>query len=403
MPFAILFDHRITVVLLFSLLGMMITSLHLEWAFLAKIHAESLLLVSLFILNSVKIIEDYIKKNGIISVSFFSWPLLLLSWFILWPLVSSFFNRDYLQILGDGEYRSLIKLLALLQVMVCLRSQDLFKRYFADMLLIFYFLLGCYFIYRVFWLHEIREFDGRPTLKIRNGDPNFLCTFFAMNVPIALLKAMDFFKRKKSWPSVLMIGISLFFVACAFITESRMGIFSLIIGLSWLLWKNREIELKIKWVILTAIAAVLAVVFSFGSFTQRFQQIQDKSNFDRLLTYKNGLQLFWDHPVVGVGMHKAKDFFFENTQFPDFQSESKRLEVHNTFLSLLAELGLIGLSLYLALLFWVTQQILKLSGRRQSYFISSLLILMLSALSVGLGYKDLVFLHLFSLVIISEI
>jgi O-antigen ligase len=396
-----LLNPRLRIILFLFVLAMMIVPIHQEFVFLGKIHIELVLMLVLVILNSLNILRDHFFNEKPISISYFEKPLLLLSWFIFLPLLSSFFNQDYLWIFEDGEFRSLVKIFIFLHIAVSLRDHRNFKKYFADSLIVFYFLLGVYFIYRFFWLNEIRDFDGRPSLKIRNGDPNFLCTFFSMIVPLAIYRALHFFNRRQIWASLLMTGISVVLVFCSLVTESRMGILALTIGLIGLIFLNKDIQHKMKWFFLLFVATSFGLIFSFGGIVQRFQQMNDRSNGDRLLTFQNGVQIFLESPILGVGMHKAKDFFFENTQYPAFQSESKRLQVHNTFLSLLAELGLIGLSIYMAILYWVYQRLLLLSRERRTYFMSSLVILLISSLSVGLAYKDLVFLHLFSLVLIS--
>jgi len=144
------------------------------------------------------------------------------------------------------------------------------------------------------------------------------------------------------------------------------------------------------------------VVINGERLLSRYAEIQDKSNTDRYLSWVNGWKIFIDNPIAGVGMHKTKNFFYQNTQYPPFQSEFSPLEVHNTFLKIGSELGLIGLSSFLLLYLWVWKSIFKMNSTRKYFLLSSLGILTLSIMTIGLAYKDLFVLHLFVLAALTQ-
>jgi putative inorganic carbon (HCO3(-)) transporter len=235
----------------------------------------------------------------------------------------------------------------------------------------------------------------RPSLKIRHGDANFLCTFFSMMIPLPLIQAWKSWNQKQILTTLIFTLISIFFVACAFLTESRMGLIAIAIGLAYLLIRPKWPFSKGKLIASLTIFLVIILAVNGERIFQRFADIQDKSNTDRYLTWQNGWQVFTDNPIVGAGMHKVKYFFYQNTHYPMFQSEFNPLEVHNTFLSVAAELGIIGLIFFMIFFLWPWKTILRLTDINRYFLISSMIILTLSIMTIGLVYKDLFILHLY--------
>ena len=159
-------------------LGLSITTLHLEFDFLVNNHFEFLifswtLLATFFYFIQNKIeIRVFLKKSAV--------PFFLVLLLILAPAVSSFFSDDYLNILKDGEYKTLVKILCLCPFLFYFLNKERLKNCILNSVVFFYTVFAFYFLYRFFVLHEAREFDLRPTLHIRHGDPNFLCLFFSV-------------------------------------------------------------------------------------------------------------------------------------------------------------------------------------------------------------------------------
>lgn len=175
-----------------------------------------------------------------------------------------------------------------------------------------------------------------------------------------------------------------------------MGLIATLIGLLYL--ASRPLfSISKRYLVGLLLVSVVAITFTSGDrIISRFSELNDKSNSDRYLTWVNGAELFVQNPYFGVGMHKAKNSFYQNTGYPHFQSESKALEVHNTFLKTAAELGLFGLAMFALIFIWPWKKLLSLNGPERYFLFSSMLILTLSLLTIGIVYKDLFVLHLFS-------
>lgn len=373
-------------------LFMAITTLHLQVPFFLNIHIEVLTLIAALILCILQIYQDktetFSNRNPLIIAA------TLGSLFIITPIITSLAVQDQLSVLYDDEYRTLLKMIIFTPCLFLVIKDKQNRNILLNGLILFYTIFALYFLYRYLILHEVREFDQRPLLKIRHGDANFLCTFFSMVIPLSLMQAWSAYKNGKMViTAMFMISTAILFIS-AILTQSRMGLIAIIIGLLYLL--TRPIFKASKKLLASGVLSII-VLFAINSehLIKRFSEIQDKSNSDRYLTWKNGFNVFSDYPIFGAGIHKAKLYFYQNTTYPHFQEEMKPLEVHNTFLKALAELGLSGFILFSILFFWPWSKTLKLRSSDKYFLISSMTILTLSIMTIGVLYKDLFILHLF--------
>ena len=364
-----------------------VTTLHVESSLLVSLRIESLTLLWTLFATCIHFITNKDEHKG---PMYFTLILGLL--FITTPLLSSLATQDYLNVLLDEEYQTLVKMILFIPCLVLVLKKKEWREVTLDFLVLAYGIFAIYFLYRYLILHEVRDYDLRPQLKIRHGDANFLCTFFSMMIPLSLLQSW----KSQGLKKILFIGTALLLSVCVVLTESRMGLIATSVGMLYFL--SRPVYRYSKRIIPVIILIfVVALGFSGERILKRFSDIQDKSNSDRFLSWENGFQVFTDQPFFGAGIHKARDSFYHNTGFPHFQSEAKTLEVHNTFLKTLAELGLIGFSVFCFVFFWPWIKTIRLKSEERYFYLSSLIILSLSILTIGLTYKDLFILHLFLL------
>ncbi|XGC79499.1 O-antigen ligase family protein [Bdellovibrio bacteriovorus] len=384
-------------------MGLAITTLHLEVPFLVSIRLELLLFISAL---SLTVLQQWINREEVLSFSHsLAIPVLLIGFYALSPVLASLAAGTELQVLDDPEFKTLLKILFLAPAIYLVLSKARYKDLILNSLILFYSVLGFYFLYRYLVLHEAREFDLRPLLNIRHGDPNFLCTFFSMTLPLALLQASQSFSKRKNLQGILFAVAAVFLGACAIITQSRMGLVALLLGLGFLYTRkltNHPKETVVKVIVAPVLVGALAFAFFSTDVAKRFTEIKDKSNLDRILTYENGFKVFADNPLFGAGMHQAKNFFYRNTTYPHFQSEAKPLEVHNTYLNVLAELGVVGFLSFAGFFLWCFLEISKCAGSVRYYLYSSFIIFFISGFGVGMSYKDLFILHFFVLAAVAK-
>lgn len=375
-------------------LFMAITTLHMQSSLLLSIHIELLILMWVFFSCGMHFIinerNNLNYKNPVIVAALIGLV------FIISPVITSLANQDFLAILKDDEYLSLFKMILFSPCLFLVMKNEKNQKILLNSIIFFYSIFALYFLYRYLVLHEVRSFDLRPSLKIRHGDANFLATFFTMIIPLALMQAWGSVKENKSrWITALFVLASLLILICALLTQSRMGIIALAVGIIYLLSKPVINISKTKLAIVAVSLISIAVIYNGERLFARFGDLGDKSNTDRYLTFENGIKLFSENPVFGAGAHNAKNYFFQNTGYPHFQSEFKPLEVHNTFLKIAAELGITGLVCFSFLFFWPWKKSLELKSPERFFLLSSLITLTLSLMTIGIVYKDLFIIHLF--------
>lgn len=380
-------------------LFMAITTLHTQIPFLLTIHIESLTLLWVLFCSLVQLIIHPKKKINYQSPVMIAFLIGLL--FMTSPLLSSLVNHDLLALLKDEEYITLFKMILFSPCLLYVMQEKKQRDFILTFIIYSYVLLGFYFLYRYFILHEVRLFDLRPKLNIRNGDANFLCTFFSMMIPLILMQSWKYAQTKNhNFKSFLFLCFSIIIFICALTTQSRMGIIAIFAGAIYLftrpLYQFSRVKLSLFF-----IPFIFIFIFYGEHFLKRFNDLQDKSNSDRYLSWVNGVSLFLENPYFGKGIHSAKNYFYENSGYPHFQSEFSPLEIHNTFLKVAAELGIYGIVFFSILYFWPWRKVLQMQTPERYFFISSLSILSISLLTVGMAYKDLIVLHLFLITALS--
>lgn len=82
------------------------------------------------------------------------------------------------------------------------------------------------------------------------------------------------------------------------------------------------------------------------------ERLNDSNNvYARIAAFKSAIAIFLDHPVIGVGYGEFTRVALDPQYYAQFRGVSFVPYPHNTFLSMLAEGGLLGLALYLWL--WI--------------------------------------------------
>jgi hypothetical protein len=355
--------------------------LNLESDILKGIHAE-LLLVGLAL--SLTVVRPFAKDAWSKAMG------LAAAFLALAPIFTSLATDDFLLILQNEEYRSWLKALIAAPLLFGLYRGTKGKQRLVDLLLFSVGTFELVFLYRFFVLGEAREFDGRPTLHTKNGDPNFICTFFAFALPFALYRLVEAMERRR-WKQATGYGLlSLFFLYGAAVTESRMGLLSILAALVYL---GRSSRVARAGLVALALAAAL-----YGSaIGDRFKTLDDESSHGRVKSYLNGLLLFMEKPALGNGWDTSAQTYFANTGYPLFRSDAHAISVHDTPLQLAADLGLYGLIAYLWLCAIAVRAVgegLRRKNRLAVFSAAALLALSMNYLTLPLATKDFAILFL---------
>jgi O-antigen ligase len=176
------------------------------------------------------------------------------------------------------------------------------------------------------------------------ADPNDLGLVMALSVPMSYWFFLQT-RRRVRWlyiAHLLLAGVTIL------LTASRGAMLALIVALSIVpataaLLTRRELRIVSVGALLMGAAALIVVPESAG---RRLSTIPDElmggELSGRASIWVAGVEMFRDHPFVGVGAGAYLHSVRSNVAVPNV--------AHNTFLSVVAELGIIGLCIFCALL-----------------------------------------------------
>jgi putative inorganic carbon (HCO3(-)) transporter len=177
------------------------------------------------------------------------------------------------------------------------------------------------------------------------GNPNDMALNMVAFLPLAIVLAL-----RKSRPLIRLlafIGVPALTMAIIF-SQSRGGTVGMVAMLLVLLYHMRRIRPGIAALVVAAALAALPVLPS--SFTDRMSSIFNAeedptgSREARKRLLREGFAAFLAHPVLGLGAGQFKNYL------PEEREQAWR-ETHNAVLQVASELGVVGLIVFLAVVY----------------------------------------------------
>jgi O-antigen ligase len=175
----------------------------------------------------------------------------------------------------------------------------------------------------------------------RDGD---IAALLVMAMPLTLLATLTV-QHKVGRVAFALLTLNLLRLLIGTQNRAAAVAFAAAIAVMWL-QSNR----KALWAaIAVPVSLVGLIVFMQTQFWDRFQDIwtggsEQTSAFQRLEIWRGGVKMFADHPLFGIGVGNYANYIqqYEPQLGSDFVA-------HNNFINLLAEAGLVGMLLYVAL------------------------------------------------------
>lgn len=189
--------------------------------------------------------------------------------------------------------------------------------------------------------------DGR--FAGASGDPNYL----AAGIVPALALIAGLVRRGQPLRNLALGGSALILIFSLAATQSRGGLLAAAIAMvaAFFLFRGRRPYIVIGILTMVALAAIWFSMNPAG--LERITQ-SDKGGTGRTELWSIGLRMAQDHPVTGVGIENFVRHSRSYVRRPgslEFVTFTEQPYVpHNVYIGLLAELGIVGLGLYLALL-----------------------------------------------------
>ena len=206
-------------------------------------------------------------------------------------------------------------------------------------------LMDHYMVDQVSWFHSI---ESRTKIKgtfVYLG-PNEVAAFY--NQYTIILMSL-FFAMKRGWKKLVLMGIIIVNLYSILFLFSRAAYLALAIGLFFLFAVRKKVLL-----VPLVIAVVMWQAFLPQQVQERIEMTTgeygelDVSSERRIMVWQNSMDLFFESPITGVG-------------FGVFPYMGFNLgDTHNIYLKILAEQGLVGIIIFLILLFIFFVQGIKL-------------------------------------------
>jgi O-antigen ligase len=180
------------------------------------------------------------------------------------------------------------------------------------------------------------------------GSPNSVGGFFGLLLVAAASLLVTPVKPYQKWFAIMTLLLG---SAALVLTLSRGGwlVSMLSVGLfCGLAWYRGWISLR--WLIVMCSAGILLLGVSYTKIMERLMADDNGAAASRIPLMENAVRIIRDHALLGVG---ANNYAFMFDQYPVELTEEGgwRYTVHNKYLLVWAETGIIGLAAYLGFLF----------------------------------------------------
>lgn len=181
------------------------------------------------------------------------------------------------------------------------------------------------------------------------GNPNDLALNMVAVLPLAIMFALS--TRTSTLKRLFAAGLVALLTATVIFTKSRSGVMGLVVMMATMVLLTRTIRPMFG---VAVIAAALATTpFLPSTFVSRMTSIFDESQDAREFTgsrearttvMREGLMVFAERPLTGVGAGQFKNYNFEGRQ-------ERWRESHNVLIQVAAETGIVGLLAFVFLIF----------------------------------------------------
>jgi len=190
---------------------------------------------------------------------------------------------------------------------------------------------------------------GLPRLKAAFPHTNLFALYIGLMLPLCICLGFYFFRGKRK---LFFTIVSILSVYCLFFTFSRGAIIGFLVAIIIIAISQKDKRLL-------AIITIVIVSIPFLLPSSIKDWVKGRSsvwevlfNAERIYIYKTAVNMIKHHPFIGVGVNTFSQNYlnYKINQTYGNTGESKYYG-HNNFLHMAGEIGLIGLGIFLWLLF----------------------------------------------------
>jgi O-antigen ligase len=246
------------------------------------------------------------------------------------------------------------------------------------------------------YLHNITEFYGRYT--IANIDTDLMSYILALAIPMAAYLAKAYQNKFMVLFNIVAIPVIMYAI---FLTGTRTGFIVGMLGIFYWLFTQRKASLKIKLIMFILFIASIGVVLTFAPKASVDRVLSAGSSIKsgdlnyRTVIWKTSIQEWKNSPIIGTGVGGLYSLL--SRQHVNYAW------AHNTFIHLLTENGIIGLTLYVLMIFSILYFILRAPFEEKIFLLSLLLVMLVSQIALHTHIQkatwfsySMLFIHAFS-------
>jgi len=214
------------------------------------------------------------------------------------------------------------------------------------------------------------------------GDPNNIATHIAIGIPMAWFLVLTCKSIPLRWLYLLFIPTSLLAIG---LTASRGGAVVAIVALSIIPLTYTRLNLLSRVVVFSLLCGSLIMVPVFipphnlERLAETGAEVTEGNVSNRSQIWQAGMAAWVQRPLTGVGLGGFSAAIAPILGFPQAP--------HNSFISMLVELGIVGLLLFTFLFIIVILPILRLKGTERAFYTILWTCLIIASLPLGLDYK----------------
>ena len=182
-------------------------------------------------------------------------------------------------------------------------------------------------------------------------DSNTLGIYLSALAPLILGLALYYFKHKEK---IAMLFVSVLSLLAIVLTYSRPTLLAIYIALFFFgLIKKDKILTGFLIMLTLASPFILPRTVKDWAGEVDYNPLRFMCNDDRIAAYRNSINMIKAHPVMGLGANTYMKNYKKYKEAPEYRGvvTSDYLYAHNNFLHMAAEIGLLGLAIFIWLLY----------------------------------------------------
>ena len=319
-----------------------------------KIAPQFVYLATLNIISSFYILFSSKK----VSFNYASYPIISLFVLSLWSFCSLIHAINKAEVLIETS-RVIIYLFTMVNIYFLVDKNKALIKYIPHAISLILIIELTLVIERFYVLYEAQKFSRTMGLRSFTGNINITAFNFLLKFPFLLLTLV-----RIKINTVIKSLILIYFTFCLLLLGSRganltFGIIITIIIISSFLLNEKYFILKrqLPILLLSIIAGGLINYFTFQNteslnVISRTTSLNDDSTQQRLRFYKAAFSSILDSPFIGVGIGNWK-IHATGYDKPFMVDYTVPYHVHNDFLEITAELGILGFILFFGIFFYI--------------------------------------------------